>query len=112
MKYYVLDEMVRGWFVGNFSPNAYRTSDVEVAVKHYQKGDQEAAHYHKIATEITLIVSGRVKLGEREWVAGDIIVIEPGERTAFHALLDTVTVVVKLPGANNDKYLAGDENDD
>lgn len=112
MKHYMLDEMVRGWFVGNFSPNAYQTSDVEVAVKQYKKGDQEAAHYHKIATEITLIVSGRVKLLGCEWGAGDIIVIEPGECTAFCALLDTVTVVVKIPGANDDKYLTGEEKDD
>jgi len=37
--------------------------------------------------------------------AGDIIVIKPGTSTAFEALEDTVTVVVKLPGANNDKYI-------
>lgn len=112
MKHDTLDKMVRGWFVGNFFPNVYQTSDVEVAVKQYKKGDQEAAHYHKIATEITLIISGRVELAGREWEAGDIIVIEPGESTAFCALLDTVTVVVKLPGANNDKYLTGEEKDD
>jgi quercetin dioxygenase-like cupin family protein len=37
--------------------------------------------------------------------AGDIVVIKPGTSTAFEALEDTVTVVVKLPGANNDKYI-------
>ena len=31
--------------------------------------------------------------------------IEPGEVTDFTALTDVVNVVVKLPGANDDKYL-------
>jgi len=32
-------------------------------------------------------------------------VIEPNDATDFCALTDTMTTVVKLPGANNDKYL-------
>ena len=100
-----LDDMVNGWFVGNFEPSLNRTNHVEVAVKRYRKGEEENAHYHKIAMEITVVVSGRVKMFHKEWSAGDIIVVEPGEATAFKALEDTVNVVVKLPGANNDKYL-------
>ena len=42
---------------------------------------------------------------QHEWNAGDIIVVEPGDITSFAALEDTVNVVVKIPGANNDKYL-------
>mgnify|MGYP004635474661 CR=1 FL=1 len=37
--------------------------------------------------------------------AGDIIVMEPNEATDFECLQDgTTNVVVKIPGANNDKY--------
>ena len=54
--------MVKGWFVGRFTPTVLSTNDVEVAVKHYKKGDYESAHYHKIATEVTVIISGRVKM--------------------------------------------------
>ena len=36
---------------------------------------------------------------------GDIIVVEPGDATSFEALEDSINVVVKLPGVNNDKYL-------
>ena len=35
MKTARLDEMTKGWFVGNFFPTLYRTNDVEVAVKRY-----------------------------------------------------------------------------
>jgi len=106
MKVAKLEDMVKGWFVGNFDPTLLRTNDVEVAVKSYQKGDYEAKHYHKIATEITVIVSGRVKMNGIEYKKGDIIVMEPNEATDFECIEDgTQNVVVKIPGANNDKYL-------
>lgn len=98
--------MVKGWFVGKFTPTVLSTNDVEVAVKRYKKGDYEASHYHKIATEITVIVSGRVRMNNIEYGPDDIIVMEPNESTDFECLEDnTVNVVVKFPGVNNDKYL-------
>ena len=36
---------------------------------------------------------------------GDILVIHPNNATDFEVLEDTTTVVVKVPGANNDKYM-------
>lgn len=105
MKTANLKSMVKGWFIGNFAPTLYATNAVEVAVKQYRIHDCEAAHYHKIATEFTVVVSGRVRMGNNEYGPGDIIVIEPGESTDFEALSDAVNVVVKIPGANNDKYL-------
>ncbi len=100
-----LNEMTKGWFVGNFTPSLFKTNDVEVAVKHYQAGDSEESHYHKIATEITVIVSGKVKMNGVEYSEGDIIVIEPGDKTDFIAITDAINTVVKIPGANNDKYM-------
>jgi quercetin dioxygenase-like cupin family protein len=106
MKSSRLENMVKGWFVGAFSPTAYSTEACEVAVKHYKAGDRESAHYHKVATEITLIVSGVVRMADREWQSGDIIIIEPGDITDFEAITDTINVVVKVPGALHDKYTA------
>ena len=104
MKLAKLDDMVKGWFVGNFKPTCINTSNVEVAVKKYQKGETEDLHYHKVATEITVVVSGKIKMNEVEYSAGDIIVIEPNEATDFEALEDSVNTVVKIPGEINDKY--------
>ncbi|MBQ7198279.1 MAG: hypothetical protein IJS29_03350 [Selenomonadaceae bacterium] len=109
MKTAKLADMFKGWFVGNFEPTIYRTNDVEVAIKEYSAGDYEEAHYHKIATEITVIQSGRVKMFDKIFNSGDIIVVEPNDATDFTALEDTVTIVVKIPGANNDKYLVEEE---
>ncbi len=105
MKSAKLADMVKGWFVGDFDPVVLRTADVEVAVKHYRAGDREDLHHHRVATEVTLIVSGTVRMLDRTWEAGDIVVIEPGEATAFEALSDAVNVVVKLPGAKDDKFI-------
>ena len=105
MKKFRLSEMTKGWFVGDFSPTIIKTQDVEVGVKQYQKGDYEERHHHKIATEITVIVSGKVRMNGQLYAAGDILVIEPHESTDFEVLEDVTTVVVKYPGAQVDKYM-------
>jgi quercetin dioxygenase-like cupin family protein len=105
MKTHQLDEMVRGWFVGAFSPTVLNTKEFEVAIQRYKAGDHEAAHVHRVATEITVLVSGRARMNGKEYAEGSIIVIEPGEQTDFEALTDCVNVVVKTPCVPGDKYL-------
>jgi quercetin dioxygenase-like cupin family protein len=105
MKLHKLDDMVKGWFVGHFTPTVLTTDAFEVGVKMYKKGDREAAHHHKLATELTVVATGRVTMFGREFGPGDIVTVEPGESTAFEALEDTVTVVVKTPSLPNDKYV-------
>lgn len=107
MKHAKLEDMIKGWFVGGFTPTAFSTEACEVAVKSYKAGDLESSHYHKIATEITVVLSGRVEMMSKEWGSGDIIVLNPGEQTSFKAITDSLNVVVKVPGALNDKYLSG-----
>jgi quercetin dioxygenase-like cupin family protein len=100
-----LNDMIKGWFIGNFEPSLHKTNNVEVGVKSYKKGDYDGRHYHKIATEYTVIITGRVKMNGIEYGAGDIVVVEQGEPTDFECLEDgTINVVVKIPGANDDKY--------
>jgi quercetin dioxygenase-like cupin family protein len=105
MNKHKLEEFVRGWFIGGFEPTLFKTTDVEVAIQSFKKGDREASHCHKIATEITAIVEGKAIMKGMTLSKGDIVKITPGEYTDFEALEDTTTVVVKVPGALNDKYL-------
>ncbi len=100
-----ISNMTKGWFIGNFDPSLYKTNDVEVAVKHYKAGDHEDKHYHKIATEYTVIIEGEVAMNGVRYKKDDIVVMEPGEATDFTAITDSTNVVVKIPGANNDKYV-------
>ncbi len=101
-----LHDMTKGWFVGDFTPTALKTDAAEVAVKNYKAGDREAWHYHKVATEVTLILSGEVRMNGTTYRAGDIIRIEPGEGTDFEAVTDVTTVVSKVPSVAGDKYIA------
>lgn len=105
MKIEKLENMFKGWVVGNFEPTLHNTNDVEVAVKKYSSGDYEPKHYHKIATEITVIAQGKVLMNGNEYNSGDIITIKPGEATDFKVLEDTITTVIKLPSVKNDKYI-------
>ncbi len=106
MEVHKLSDMFKGWFVGDFNPTLVKTQDVEVAVKTYPAGMVEEAHVHKIATEITVIVSGSARMNGRTLNAGDIAIVKPGESCVFETLTDVTTTVVKIPGATNDKYPA------
>ena len=99
-----LSDMVRGWFVGNFEPSVFKTSACEVGIHKYYKGEFIKAHHHKIATEITVVFEGSVRMFDTVYSSGDIIVIEPNKGSDFLALEDTTCVIVKVPGALNDKY--------
>ena len=110
MDVFNLNKFLNGWFVGNFEPSLIKTNDVEVAVKSYTIGDHEDRHYHKLATEITVIIAGSVLMNGIEYKTGDVIIIEPKESTDFEALDNTICVVVKHPGISNDKY-DGEYND-
>lgn len=94
-----------GWFVGNFEPSVLKLAECEIAVKRYRAGDREAAHVHRLATELTLIVSGRVTMNDEAFGEGDIIELAPGEAGEFRALEDAVTVVVKSPSVPSDKHV-------
>ena len=104
MKTFKLDDMTRGWFVGDFEPSVLRTKDAEVGVKRYEAGVKEARHMHKVAPEITLILDGEARMNDTVYRSGDIVLIEPGEATDFEALTDVTTVVVKMPSVIGDKY--------
>ena len=105
MKKVRLESMLRGWIVGDFSPSLLKTNDVEFAVQSYKAGAYEHWHHHKIATEITVIVSGEAEMAGVRYIEGEIVVIEPNEETDFRAITDVKTAVVKIPGAKNDKYI-------
>lgn len=101
---FLLNEMIKGWFVGNFEPTVFKTNEVEIGIKHYQSGDFEKKHHHKLATEITVVQKGIVEMNGIQYGDGAIIKLDPGVSTDFKAVTDVTTIVVKIPGAKNDKY--------
>ena len=101
-----LSEYKNGWLLGNFSPAVIHTSDFEVCVKTFKVGDREISHYQVIATEITVVLSGRVRMGEILLAEDEILVIEPGEIADFEALTDCKVLGIKFPSLPEDKVLA------
>ena len=95
MRHHRLTDMESGWFVGSFEPTLLKTEEVEIGVKRYKAGEYDAVHFHKIATEITVIIEGLVEMNGVRYCADDIITIEPGESTDFTAITDAATVVCK-----------------
>lgn len=105
MKLYKLDEFWGGWFIGNFSPAIVISKDFEVCVKNFREGDSEPTHYQKTAWEITVVVTGRCRIGEKELGPGDIVFVEPWESAGFVALSDCSVVAIKSPSMPADKFL-------
>jgi two-component SAPR family response regulator len=105
MKIDKLKNFTKGWVVGNFEPSLFKNNDFEVAVKMYKCGDYEERHYHKVATEITIITEGMVQMNDEIYVKGDVITINPLVSTDFKVLQDTTTTVIKFPCVVGDKYL-------
>lgn len=105
MEIFKLDSMTKGWFIGNFEPTAYKTEQCEVAVKHYNAGEIDDEHVHKLCDEITLIVKGKVQMNNAQFTDGDIILIRKNEPCKFKALEKSITVVVKSSSIKHDKYI-------
>ena len=96
---------IGGWFIGNFTPVIEANESVEVGVKFFKMGDTELSHMQRVATEITVVTSGKVRIGEEILVAGDVLIIPPLEFADFEALEDGSLICVKFPSLPDDKVL-------
>lgn len=97
--------MKGGWFIGNFDPSVFRTSDFEIGYKFHSKGEIWDVHYHKRAVEITYIIKGKMKIQNKLLTSGDIFTIFPGEIADPEFLEDCEVVIIKTPSIVGDKYI-------
>jgi len=95
----------RGWVIGDFEPSLLRTKDFEVGILKHPKGEKWPAHYHKIATEYNILISGTMRLCDVELFPGNTFILEPNEIAdpIFHE--DCLIVCIKVPSNTSDKYL-------
>ena len=110
MDLYKINDFVKGWIVGDFTPSLHKNSEFEVAVKFFKQGDIEASHKQLIATEITVVIEGEVRLGGSMFKRGDVISIPPHEVAAFESLTDSSLVCIKFPSLPNDKVVVDESN--
>lgn len=104
MRIHKLRDMTKGWFVGDFSPSAHK-ADYEIGLKKYSAGDSEPKHHHRLATEFTVVVSGKISMNSVVFCEGDIIEVEPFEDIKFNCVEDATTVVFKTASVAGDKYI-------
>ena len=99
-----LNDMKRGWFIGDFDPSVLRTKAFEVGVLTHKKGEKWGEHFHAIATEYNVLLDGKMTVNGVHIEPGDIFVIEPNESSAPVFLEDCRVLCVKTPSVIGDKY--------
>ena len=105
MKIFKYADMKDGWYVGDFSPNAYRTKEFEVCYKTHTKGEFWDHHYHKLGTEINYLIKGKMKIQDQIILCGDIFILFPYEIADPEFLEDCELIIIKTPSAGKDKYV-------
>lgn len=103
MKIFNFLTMTGGWFIGNFTPTAYKTDNFEVSYKIHPKGEKWDLHYHEKVTEINLLIKGKMIMQGKELNDNDIFIVEPYEVADPEFLEDCFIVCVKTPGIAKDK---------
>ena len=106
MKKTNLKDFTNGWFIGDFEPSIFKNPDFEVCVKNFLKGEVEAAHFQRVATEVTLVLSGEVRMGNNKLVEDEVLIIYKDEVCDFEALTDCKVLGIKFPSLPGDKVLA------
>ncbi len=109
MKISNIDEYENGWFMGNFSPALFpHQKEFEVAIHKHKAGEISDGHYHAVATEINVIISGSVNIGfngtKTQLYEDGIWVTYPYENPTVIFLEDTKLLIIKTPSVPGDKY--------
>jgi len=103
MKIAHIEQFTKGWFVGNFDPSLLK-ADFEVGLHQHKAGEFHQDHFHKLGTEINVMIEGRLLLNGNEFGPGEIFVLEPYEISQVEYLTDVKLIVVRDISDPNDKY--------
>ena len=105
MKQFNITDFKKGSLIGDFQPTLWKTFYFEAGLKEYKAGDEEPAHYHKMAWEWTIVSTGTISMNGQIFEEGSVIQIDPTEVVEFKAITDAKTFVIKIPSLPNDKFL-------
>ena len=105
MQVFNIDSFHRGWFVGNFEPSCFKQEGFEVGYLTHKQGEKWDAHFHKISTEINLLLEGEMVIQGTKLKRGDVFILSPNEIADPEFLTDCSLIVIKSPSIPGDKYL-------
>ena len=100
-----IDDYTRGWFIGNFEPSLLKTKDFEVSYKLHPKDQKWDFHYHKKATEINILVKGKMIINNVIYNSNEVFIINPNIISCPFFLEDCEIICIKIPSIQNDKYI-------
>lgn len=103
MKKAHIDNFIKGWFIGNFEPSLLK-ANFEVGVQTHAAGELHTDHFHKLSTEINLVIEGTIKINNQLFVPGDIFILEPYEISQVEYITDVKILVVRNQSDPDDKY--------
>ena len=105
MEIFKASDMIGGWFIGDFTPAAFNTTQFEVAYKQHKAGEKWDTHYHEYITEVNYMIEGRMLLQGTEICTGDIFILKPYEVADPIFLENCKMIVVKTPSVVDDKVI-------
>jgi hypothetical protein len=100
-----ISNFTKGWFVGDFDPSIFRNPFFEIAHQKHEAGYKTPKHFHKVTTELTYIVKGKMRVGDQVLGEGSIFVYEKGEIADSEVIEDIDIIVLRYPSIPTDKYL-------
>ena len=104
MKQANIADFKAGWFIGDFEPSVFKNPFFEVAHHSHEAGYVCDRHTHKIAQELTYIISGKLVASGKTLSAGEMFLYEPNDVAEVEVLEDVDLIVVKWPSVPSDKY--------
>ena len=104
MKLAKLSDFNKGWIVGQFEPSLLK-ADFEVGIHTHNAGEHHQDHFHKINTEINILLDGQMNVNGRLIAPGDIFILEPYEISQVEFITDVRLVVVRNGSDPKDKYV-------
>jgi dTDP-glucose pyrophosphorylase len=102
---YKLEDMFRGWFLGNFEPSVFKHAGVEIGYLFHKKGEKWPTHYHSNIVEVNLLIEGKMIINDIEINKNQIFVIDKKVLACPIFLEDCRIICVKLPSMVGDKII-------
>lgn len=99
------NDYIRGWLIGNFIPSIEKTIDYEVGYLQHSKSSFWNFHFHKISTEINILVKGKMIINNIIYEKDDIFIINNNVISCPIFIDDCELICIKIPSVPNDKYL-------
>ena len=99
-----LENMTRGWLIGDFSPSILKTNDFEIGYLKHPKDQVWPAHVHKEANEYNILIKGKLIINNETIEQGEIFIIPKNMLTSAKFLEDCEILCIKVPSLPKDKY--------